>query len=48
MNSRIFLFGTNKPARDLILQRLNFIKNNTEDTFKTISVELIEILKMEL
>ena len=35
----------NKPARDLILQRLNFIKNNTEDTFKIISHELIEILK---
>ena len=35
----------NKPARDLILERLNFIKNNTEDTFKTISHELIEILK---
>ena len=35
----------NKPARDLILKRLNFIKNNTEDTFKTISSELIQILK---
>ena len=35
----------NKPARDLILERLKFIKNNTEDTFKSISVELIEILK---
>ena len=34
----------NKPARDLILERLNFIKNNTDDTFKTISKELIEIL----
>ena len=27
------------------MERLNFIKNNTEDTFKTISHELIEILK---
>ena len=35
----------NKPARDLILERLNFIKNNTQDTFKSISIELIEILK---
>ena len=35
----------NKPARDLILERLNFIKNNTDDTFKSISHELIEILK---
>ena len=35
----------NKPARDLILKRLNFIKNNTDDTFKSISHELIEILK---
>jgi GTP pyrophosphokinase/guanosine-3',5'-bis(diphosphate) 3'-pyrophosphohydrolase len=35
----------NKPARDLILERLNFIKNNTDDTFKSISQELIEILK---
>ena len=35
----------NKPARDLILERLNFIKNNTEDTFKSISYDLIEILK---
>jgi RelA/SpoT family (p)ppGpp synthetase len=35
----------NKPARDLILQRLNFIKNNREDTFKSISFELIELLK---
>ena len=37
----------NKPARDLILERLNFIKNNTDDTFKTISQELIEILNDE-
>jgi RelA/SpoT family (p)ppGpp synthetase len=35
----------NKPARDLILNRLKFIKNNAEDTFKSISAELIELLK---
>ncbi len=35
----------NKPARDLILERLNFIKNNREDTFKIISSELIKVLK---
>jgi GTP diphosphokinase / guanosine-3',5'-bis(diphosphate) 3'-diphosphatase len=35
----------NKPARNLILERLNFIKNNREDTFKSISLELIELLK---
>ena len=35
----------NKPGRDLILERLNFIKNNREDTFKSISIELIELLK---
>jgi RelA/SpoT family (p)ppGpp synthetase len=35
----------NKPARDLILERLKFIKNNREDTFKSISVELINLLK---
>ena len=35
----------NKPARDLIIERLNFIKNNADDTFKAISHELIEILK---
>ena len=35
----------NKPARDLILKRLNFIKNNREDTFNSISVELIQLLK---
>ena len=29
----------NKPARDLILERLNFIKNNRDDTFKSISHE---------
>ena len=35
----------NEPARNLILDRLNFIKNNREDTFKSISNELIELLK---
>ena len=35
----------NKPARDLILERLDFIKNNRDDTFKNISQELIELLK---
>ena len=35
----------NKPARDLILDRLKFIKSNKEDTFKLIAAELIEILK---
>ncbi len=35
----------NKPARDLILNRLKFIKSNREDTFKLISAELIELLK---
>jgi len=35
----------NKPARDLILERLKFIKNNREDTFKSISVDLIDLLK---
>ena len=35
----------NKPARDLIIQRLEFIKNNRDDTFKSISLELIELLK---
>ena len=35
----------NKPARDLILDRLRFIKNNREDTFKVISAELIDLLK---
>ncbi len=35
----------NTPARNLILDRLNFIKNNREDTFKIIAAELIEILK---
>jgi RelA/SpoT family (p)ppGpp synthetase len=35
----------NKPARDLILDRLKFIKNNREDTFNIIAAELIELLK---
>ncbi len=35
----------NKPARELILDRLKFIKNNREDTFKVIAAELIELLK---
>jgi GTP pyrophosphokinase/guanosine-3',5'-bis(diphosphate) 3'-pyrophosphohydrolase len=35
----------NKPARNLILERLNFIKNNRDDTFKSISIELIKLLK---
>ena len=35
----------NSEARDLIKERLNFIKNNREDTFKTISSELIKVLK---
>ena len=34
----------NKPARDLILDRLKFIKSNREDTFKLIAAELIELL----
>ena len=35
----------NKKARDLIIERLNFIKNNREDNFNTISSNLIDILK---
>ena len=35
----------NKPARDLILERLQLIKNNKEDSFKLISLELIDLLK---
>ncbi len=35
----------NKPARDLILDRLTFIKSNREDTFKIIAAELIDLLK---
>ena len=34
----------NRPARDLIIERLQFIKNNKDDTFKSISTELIELL----
>ena len=34
----------NKPARDLIIERLQFIKNNKADTFKSISTELIQLL----
>ena len=30
-------FVLNKPARDLILERLDFIKNNRDDTFKYFS-----------
>ena len=37
----------NKPARDLILDRLNFIKSNREDTFKIISAELINLLEKD-
>jgi RelA/SpoT family (p)ppGpp synthetase len=36
----------NKPARDLILERLNFIKNNRDDSFKSIANELIDLLKL--
>ena len=35
----------NKPGRDLILNRLNFIKSNREDSFKIISLDLIKLLK---
>jgi RelA/SpoT family (p)ppGpp synthetase len=35
----------NTDARNLIKDRLKFIKNYREDTFKTISIELIELLK---
>ena len=35
----------NKPARDLILDRLKIIKSNREDTFKLVSSELIDLLK---
>ena len=34
----------NKPARDLIIKRLQFIKNNRDDTFNSISSEFIELL----
>ena len=36
----------NKPARDLIIERLSFIKNNKEDTFKLIAADFIELLKL--
>ncbi len=36
----------NNKARNLIIERLKFIKNNREDNFKEISSELIEILKL--
>ena len=35
----------NKDARDLIQERLKFIKNNRDDSFKVISKELINLLK---
>tara|TARA_B100001996_G_scaffold376848_1_gene358640 strand:- start:2476 stop:4224 length:1749 start_codon:yes stop_codon:yes gene_type:complete len=35
----------NKKARNLIEKRLKFIKNNREDNFKIISLELIDLLK---
>ena len=35
----------NQPARDLIIKRLKFIKNNRDDSFKSTSFELIELLK---
>jgi RelA/SpoT family (p)ppGpp synthetase len=35
----------NREARDLIQERLKFIKNNRDDNFKIISAELIELLK---
>ena len=35
----------NKKARDLIQERLKFIKNNRDDNFKIISTELISLLK---
>ena len=35
----------NTKARSLIIERLNFIKNNKEDNFNFISSELIELLK---
>jgi len=37
----------NKEARELINKRLNFIKNNKEDTFNEISNELIELLNLK-
>ena len=41
----IYLFSFEQPARDLIIERLNFIKNNRDDTFKSISQDLIQLLK---
>jgi GTP diphosphokinase / guanosine-3',5'-bis(diphosphate) 3'-diphosphatase len=35
----------NKPARDLITKRLQFIKNNRDDTFNSISLEFIKLLR---
>ncbi len=35
----------NKKARDLIQERLKFIKNNRDDNFKLISADLINLLK---
>ena len=35
----------NKPARDLIIDRLKFIKSNREDNFKLIAADLIKLLK---
>ncbi|OUX53063.1 MAG: GTP pyrophosphokinase [Pelagibacteraceae bacterium TMED287] len=35
----------NSKARNLIIERLNFIKNNREDNFKDISLKLIDMLK---
>ncbi len=37
----------NYEARNLIEERLKFIKNNREDNFKTISLELINLLKLQ-
>ena len=36
----------NKPARNLIIERLKFIKDNRQDSFKSTSVELINRLKI--
>ena len=36
----------NKPARNLIIERLKFIKDNRQDSFKSTSVELINLLKI--
>jgi len=37
----------NEKARNLIIKRLEFIKNNREDNFLSISNELVETLKMQ-